>query len=138
MITAVDTNVLLDVLGADESFGEASRAALRRCFDEGALVACEVVWAETAAWFTPIERMTARLASMGIRFEPLDAVAAQEAGAAWRNYRGAGGPRRRLLADFLVGGHAWHHAERLLTRDRGFYRAYFRDLAIVDPAEQRG
>ena len=51
MITAVDTNVLLDVFGADETFGERSRTALRRCLAEGSVVACDPVWAEVASFF---------------------------------------------------------------------------------------
>jgi len=47
VITAVDTNVLLDVFGADISHGVRSANALRHCLREGALVACEAVWAET-------------------------------------------------------------------------------------------
>jgi predicted nucleic acid-binding protein len=31
----VDTNVLLDVIGADETFGERSRGVLERCAEEG-------------------------------------------------------------------------------------------------------
>lgn len=53
---------------------------------------------------------------------------------AWRAYRASGGPRERVAADFLVGAHAQEHAERLLTRDRGFHRAAFSGLVIVDPS----
>jgi predicted nucleic acid-binding protein len=38
-----------------------------------------------------------------------------------------------VVADLLVGAHAAHQADRLLTRDRGFFRRYFDDLMVLDP-----
>ena len=66
--------------------------------------------------------------------EPLGRVAATRAGVAWREYRRAGGPRERVIADFLVGAHAVEQADRLLTRDRGFHRLAFAGLVILDPS----
>jgi len=43
VITAIDTNVLLDVFLADPSFGPRSRDAIRDSLDRGSLVASEVV-----------------------------------------------------------------------------------------------
>jgi predicted nucleic acid-binding protein len=134
MITAVDTNVLLDVLAGDPAYGSASLAALRAANLGGALIASEVVWAETAAGFGSPEHAAQALDALRVRLVPMDAPAAFAAGAAWGAYRRAGGRRVRMIADFLVGAHAVVHADQLLTRDYGFYRARFRDLRVVDPA----
>lgn len=68
-----------------------------------------------------------------IAFSALGLPAALAAGGAWKEYRVRGGRRERLIGDFLVFGHALHQADRLLTRDHGFSRTYFPQLAIVDP-----
>jgi predicted nucleic acid-binding protein len=135
---AVDSSVLLDVLGADSRFGEPSREALRAAYDAGALVACEIVWAEVRAHFPDDDDFTEALALLGVRFEPLSPEAAVVAGRFWRESRlGAGrvtdGRVVRVVADFLIGAHALLQAEALLTRDRGFYRRYFHRLRVVDP-----
>ena len=87
MITAVDTNVLLDVFTEDATFVRASSGALRECMAAGALIGCEVVWAELGGAFESPGRGAAALARLGVRFVPMDAPAALDAGHMWREYR---------------------------------------------------
>ncbi len=138
MITAVDTSVLLDVFTDDPTFSAGSLAALRACLAEGPLVACDVVWAEIGASFPDAAAATRALEAIPVRYEPIGRAAAARAGSAWLGYRRAGGPRERVIADFLVGAHALEQADRLLTRDRGFHRPAFADLLIVDPSAVGG
>lgn len=135
MITAVDTNVLLDIFGPDPIFGPRSAEALRSCLREGRLVACEVVWTEVASVFSSPALAQEAMARLAVEFSAISQDTALAAATAWKTYRKRGGRRERVAADFLIGAHAQLQAERLLTRDRGFYRAYFTGLSVLDPAK---
>lgn len=134
MISAVDSSVLLDFLSYEPEFGVTSRNALRHCASEGRLLACDIVWAEVTGCFSSAESCRRTLENLEIEFSALTPETAFEAGVAWRAYRHRGGPRTRVIADFLIGAHALCQADRLLTRDRGFYRRYFKHLSILDPS----
>ena len=135
MITAVDTNVLMDVLEADPEFGTNPAAALARACQRGTLIACDVVWAEVATAYQPPDAIVEDLAAFGLHCVPMSEEAALEAAAAWARYRACGGTRSRIAADFLIGAHAARRADRLLTRDTGFYRQHFLGLAVQAPSE---
>ena len=133
MITAIDTNVLLDILVPNESFYEASAASLQEAAGEGSLVICDIVYAELCVHFENQRELDSFLADNGIRVQSLTREAGFAASRAWRMYRLQGGKRSRILADFLIGAHAQVQATRLLSRDRGFYRKLFSDLTLLDP-----
>ncbi len=128
MITAVDTNVLLDVFLADERHGSTSKQRLREAYDSGALIVCNVAYAELAPAFDHREAMDAALREINVTLAALDASIAWDAGRRWLRYRHAGGPRERILADFSIGAHALAAADRFLTRDRVFYGTYFPEI----------
>ena len=134
MITAVDTSVLIDVFGADVRFGTPSANALRLSLNQGAVVACGVVWSETRAAFSSDEAFLRALRTLGVGFSALTEPAATLAGISWKKYRTGGGKRERVVADFMIGAHAASQCDRLLTRDRGYYKKYFGGLVVVDPS----
>jgi hypothetical protein len=134
VITAVDTSVLIDVFGADARYGAASSEALRRCLNEGALVACMAVWSETRVAFADVRAFEHAMRTLGVGYSAPTQEAATLAGEICKRYRAGGGPRDRVIADFLIGAHAATQCDRLLTRDRGYYRKHFSGLVIVDPS----
>jgi predicted nucleic acid-binding protein len=138
VITAVDTSVLLDVFLPDPTFGPPSREALQICLDEGSLVACEIVWAEVGSFFALPITAEAAMGQLGVAFSAITQPAALTASSAWRAYRTRSGRRDRMVADFLIATHALSQADRLLTRDRGFYRTYFSRVRVLDPRAVRG
>lgn len=137
MITAVDTNVLFDVFKPDPLYGPASAQALTRCLTEGQLLLSDVTWAETAVAFPSSEAAETAIAQLGAEFSPTTRQAAGLAAQMWRRYRQTGGTRTRVIPDFLIGAHAQVSADRLLTRDQGFFRTYFTELEIIDPSQNR-
>jgi len=136
VITAVDTSVLVDVFRNDPKFGAASAEALRRCIREGRIVVCEAVYAELGAVFPSPLAFQNAMNKLPIDYLPMERDSAALAGEMWRHYRSQGGSRTRVITDFLIAAHAQVQCDRLLTRDRGFYRKYFKKLRILDPSAE--
>ncbi len=154
MITAVDTNIVLDILMLGAPHGDSSEKLLEEAVSAGATIISEPVYSELSARFALAIDLDEFLMDAGIRIQPSSQEALFLAGKAWQTYnqrRPAGlrcpscgascvvkciacdtplSPRQHVLADFQIGSHALVHAERLLTRDRGYYRAYFPNLVL--------
>jgi len=134
MITAVDSNILIDVIGHPNEFTAACVDSLDTAARSGALVTCPLVVSETAAWFDSAGQMEATYHRMQIEVLPFDWEDLYQAGQAYVRYRQRSRePKDRMLADFLIAAHAFAHADALLTRDRGYYRTYFPKLKLVNP-----
>ena len=156
MITAVDTNIILDILIPGELFAGSSKKLLDLHQSAGGLIISEIVFAELSAHFPTEKELKTFLAETGTRLVCSNERSLYVAGAKWAEYsrksnkdrfscakcgnvlkaacpRCAIALRKRLhvLADFLIGAHALANADCLLSRDFGLYRAYFCDLRIV-------
>ncbi len=68
------------------------------------------------------------LTRLGIAAEPADRESAFPAGKQWEEYRQMSRRKDRIISDFLIGVFARIRADRLLTRDRGFYCDCFSGL----------
>jgi predicted nucleic acid-binding protein len=131
--TLVDTNVLLDIGKPDPLWLDWSARKMADAADNGSLVVNQVVYAELAAGYRAIEALDAALQPERFRREGLPWDAAYTAGLAFLAYRRRGGVRSSPLPDFFIGAHAAVRGYDLLTRDRGYYRAYFPTLRVISP-----
>ena len=130
MRTAVDSSVILDVLAGAESAAAAAEAVLMRASAEGQLVICEPVLVEISP---EIDDVAGFLEAWRMQLVPGSFESAALAGRMYAAYLARGGKRDRVVADFLIGAHAKVHADRLLARDRGYFRDYFRGLKVIEP-----
>ena len=129
MITAADTNVMSDILVPGNPYQTQSLGLLQDAQAEGEVLICDVVYAELVYNYTEDRReLEEALRRLDVLVSSIDTNIAYEAGIRWAEYRRAGGPRTRILADFMIGAHAVIIADTFLTRDRGFYQSYFPEL----------
>ena len=89
---------------------------------------CEIVYAELLPAFRDRALLDQVLREIGINYSPVNTPIAYEAGLRGRQYRDSGGPRERIISDFLIGAHALAAADVFLTRHRGFYSTYCPEL----------
>ena len=130
---AVDSSVLLDLLGGDPHYVDASEAAVRDALAIGEVVICDAVVAEVQTMLETRETAMDTLTSLGLRYLAVSESAAVRAGHMQRRFRDRGGRRERVVADFLIGAHALLQCQALITRDAGFFRDYFKGLKVIVP-----
>jgi predicted nucleic acid-binding protein len=136
MITAVDSSVLLDVLCDDPVHADSSSAALYTAMGEGRLIVCECVLAEIRPALSEPDLRTF-LKDWHLDFVPATIESAMLAGKHFDHYLKRGGREGRVMPDFLIGAHAQLHAQRLLARDRGYLRDYFKSLKLFIPEKPK-
>lgn len=154
MITTVDTNILLDILIPDTKFCLESKKLLDDAIQKGSITISEIVYAELSSQFKSHDDLEHFLKDTGIKLIPTNKRSLHLAGEMWRIYSkrkkkvlrcpqcgdtqeifcnkcGSKVPfRYHIISDFIIGAHALFQSNVLLTRDRGFYKDYFKNLTI--------
>jgi predicted nucleic acid-binding protein len=137
MITAVDTNLFIALWDKDPGLSLAAQMALESAFRKGSLMIAAPVLAELMAAPGRTETfLDLFLAETSIVVDwDLDESVWRAAGRAFQSYaerrrkqRDVG--VRRILADFLIGAHAFTRGYRLLTLDERLYTAAFPGLRV--------
>ena len=131
-MTLVDSNIILDLVTADERWLEWSSKRLAAAADTGLVAINPIIFAECAYGYEDADDLMSDLPA-GMELLPLPYEAAFLAGRAFAEYRRQGGKRERILGDFYVGAHAQVAGLALLTRDATRYRTYFPKVKLIAP-----
>ncbi len=136
---AIDTSVLIDLLGEDAGMADAAEQCVRDALAQGPVVLCDVVVSEITAGLGHGTDIMDVVEEMGMRYLPVERRSAIRAGEMQRrfNQRRAAGQGSQISPrtgpDFIVGAHALLQCAGLITRDAGFFRDYFKGLKIIVP-----
>lgn len=131
MRVSIDTNIIVGIW-ADTPEGQRDALTLLQLQQDGdELLVCGVVYTELCA--SPgmtRPQVDAFLAATGMTLDTLmtpaawaDAADVNNAYQARRRQGGATGPKR-IVPDFLIGAHALHRADRLITRNSGDFNDF--------------
>ena len=132
MRTALDSSVLIQLYRKQPGW-EIWRELLAKAATEGELIISPVAFAEYSTAYPTVASVQADLARLQVNYEPIKPEAAYLAGQMFLRYRREGGPRQHLIPDFLIAAHASAQADRLAAVDRGYLRAYFPALPLLQP-----
>jgi hypothetical protein len=135
MRTAVDANIILDILTGSPEDIQTAESAMVAAKEAGQTIISAVAYAEVVAQFKSKVRADDFFALLSCRVESIDQDAAFLAGQFFDQYKRRGGKRNRILADFLIAAHAQLNADRILTRDTRFFGPNFPRLKAVSPAD---
>lgn len=132
---AIDSSVIIAILKG-ECNAEAWTLRLRELAETGTLLISSVALAEVRGICASDEECMTQLRKLKVRHSLMNKHAAMLAGEIFKQYRGAGGPRLKILADFLIAGHAKSRADALATTDHGFSRTCFPSIRLIDVADE--
>ncbi len=136
---AIDTSILIDLLGDDTGMADAAEQCVREALARGPVVLCDVVVSEITAGLGHGADIMDVVEEVGMGYSPVERRAAIRAGEMQRRYKerrrtaGQAGPLPRTVPDFVVGAHALLQCSALITRDAGFFRDYFKGLKLIVP-----
>ncbi len=86
MISAIDTNILLDILIPNTAHVQSSLNCLMSIDQNDELIICEVVFAELGSQFLSFRDLNKFLRDTGIRLVPSNESSLFEASGAWKKY----------------------------------------------------
>lgn len=145
MRISLDTNILIGIFDNTPE-GRSDDDLLQKLQADGhVLLVCGVVYTELMA-HPRMDRATLdatlRLGGVEVDYETPPAIYVT-AGEAYRSYverRRRSGDKsspRRVAADFLIGAHAQHRADRLMTRNPGDFKDFPLHLIAIAPETER-
>lgn len=136
MRTAIDTNII-SALWSGEKSVEIITAALNSAADQGGLVICPLVYVElrgspkaTASFVDGFLDRMEIVVDWNCGKDVWLLASERYANYATRKRKQGMGEPKRMLADFIVGAHAFLRADQLLTLDRRLYRRDFQELLL--------
>ncbi|NKB69679.1 MAG: PIN domain-containing protein [Candidatus Latescibacteria bacterium] len=131
MAVLVDTNVIFDVLNADQEWGQWSRDKLAEY--RGQLTINPLIFAEICYGADSQQEAEEIVEGFGLHFENLSQDALYLCAKAYSAYRRRGGEKTAPLADFFIGVHAEALSIPILTRDVSRYKTYFPKVTLISP-----